>query len=90
VLMDLHMPVMDGPMAIEHIRRGESGEKMREVWIIALTADAREEQRLRVLAAGANDYLTKPLKPAELAEAFHRLLAARGTGNADNREGAEP
>jgi PAS domain S-box-containing protein len=90
VLMDLHMPVMDGPMAIEHIRRGESGEKMREVWIIALTADAREEQRLRVLAAGANDYLTKPLKPAELAEAFHRLLAARGLGNADNREGAEP
>jgi CheY-like chemotaxis protein len=90
VLMDLHIPVMDGPMAIEHIRRGESGEKMREVWIIALTADAREEQRLRVLAAGANDYLTKPLKPAELAEAFHRLLAARGLGNADNREGAEP
>lgn len=91
VLMDLHMPVMDGPMAIEHIRRGESGEKMREVWIIALTADAREEQRERVLAAGANDYLTKPLKPAELADAFHRLLAARNPGaNAENREEAEP
>lgn len=91
VLMDLHMPVMDGPMAIEHIRRGESGEKMRDVWIIALTADAREEQRERVLAAGANDYLTKPLKPAELADAFHRLLAVRGPGAAaENPESAEP
>jgi CheY-like chemotaxis protein len=91
VLMDLHMPVMDGPTAIEHIRRGGSGEKMRDVWIIALTADDREEQRERVLAAGANDYLTKPLQPAELAEAFRRLLATRGPGaGADNRKGAEP
>jgi CheY-like chemotaxis protein len=62
---------------------------MREAWIIALTADAREDQRRRVLAARANDYLTKPLKPAELAEAFHRLLAAPSLGDAANLEGAE-
>jgi CheY-like chemotaxis protein len=78
VLMDLHMPVMDGLTAIQHIRRGEAGEKMRNIWIIALTADAREDQRARVLEAGANDYLTKPLKPVELTDAFQRLLAARG------------
>jgi PAS domain S-box-containing protein len=83
VLMDLHMPVMDGLTAIEHIRRGAAGEKMREVWIIALTADAREEQRARVLAAGADDYLTKPLKPAELTDAFLRLQAARGSAGPD-------
>jgi PAS domain S-box-containing protein len=77
VLMDLHMPEMDGPTAIAHIRQGGAGEKMSAVWIIALTADARADQRERVLAGGANDYLTKPLKPAELVEAFQRLLAAR-------------
>jgi len=76
VLMDLHMPEMDGPTAIAEIRRGGAGERMRGVWIIALTADAREDQRVRVLAGGANDYLTKPLKPNELADAFRRLLAA--------------
>ena len=78
VLMDLHMPEMDGPTAIAEIRRGGAGERMRGVWIIALTADARADQRERVLAGGANDYLTKPLRPNELSEAFHRLLAARG------------
>jgi len=73
VLMDLHMPEMDGPTAITEIRRGRAGGRMQQVWIIALTADARDDQRTRVLAGGANDYLTKPLKKNELAEAFLRL-----------------
>ncbi len=83
VLMDLHMPEMDGPTAIAEIRRGRAGERMRGVWIIALTADARDDQRTRVLAGGANDYLTKPLKKNELAQALLRLppRAAAG-GNA--------
>jgi CheY-like chemotaxis protein len=77
VLMDLHMPEMDGLEAITHIRKGSSGEAMRNVWIAALTADARVDQRERVIHAGANDYLTKPIKQAELAKMLERFLVQR-------------
>jgi CheY-like chemotaxis protein len=76
VLMDLHMPEMDGMTAIAEIRRGAAGENMRQVWIAALTADARDDQREKVLAEGANDYLTKPIKPLELGAAFQRFIAS--------------
>jgi len=77
VLMDLHMPEMDGLSATKKIRAGEAGAAAQNVWIIALTADAREEQRSRTLAAGANDYLTKPVRLSELSAAFQRFLKAR-------------
>lgn len=77
VLMDLHMPEMDGLEAITYIRNGQAGEAMRNVWIAALTADARSDQRERVLAAGANDYLTKPIKQPELSKMLERFLAQR-------------
>ncbi len=77
VLMDLHMPEMDGLEAITHIRNGLARDAMRNVWIAALTADARTDQRDRVLAAGANDYLTKPIKQAELSKMLERFLAQR-------------
>ena len=76
VLMDLHMPEMDGLTAIKKIRTGEAGDSMRGVWIIALTADARVEQRERTLSAGANDYLTKPVRLPELMSAFDRYVAS--------------
>lgn len=79
VLMDLHMPELDGLTATMQIRAGEAGAAVRDVWIIALTADARSEQRERTLAAGANDYLTKPVRAAELKSAFQRYLTARRT-----------
>jgi PAS domain S-box-containing protein len=78
VLMDLHMPEMDGLSATKQIRAGAAGEAARNVWIIALTADARTEQRQRTLAAGANDYLTKPVRIPELTEALQRFLKTRG------------
>ena len=71
------MPGMDGLEAITHIRKGSSGEAMRNVWIAALTADARVDQRERVIHAGANDYLTKPIKQAELAKMLERFLVQR-------------
>lgn len=77
VLMDLHMPELDGLAATMKIRAGESGEGMRDVWIVALTADAREEQRAHTLAVGANDYLTKPVRMPELTEALRRFVQAR-------------
>jgi len=77
VLLDLHMPELDGVAALERIRAGECGLRAQTIWIAALTADVRQEQRARVLAAGANDFLTKPLQLPELEAAFRRFRAAR-------------
>ncbi len=77
VLMDLHMPEIDGLTATARIRAGDAGAGRRDVWIIALTADARQEQRERTLAAGANDYLTKPVRLADLTAALQRYVSSR-------------
>ncbi len=77
VLMDMHMPEMDGLTAIRKIRAGEAGLTATDVWIVALTADARAEQREDVFEAGANDFLTKPVAVAEFRASLERLRAAR-------------
>jgi len=74
VLMDLHMPVMDGETAIAAIRDGQIGDSMRDVWIAALTADARPEQKKKVSEAGANDYLVKPVRIKELQKMLERYV----------------
>jgi CheY-like chemotaxis protein len=77
VLMDLHMPELDGPGAIVKIRRGEAGPAAASVWITVLTADGRPEQRQHMMAAGANDYLLKPVSVAELAASLKRFIDLR-------------
>lgn len=69
VLMDLQMPVMDGVQAVTHLR-----EQGHELPIIALTADAMKGTRRKLLAAGFDDYLTKPIKPKSLLRAAKKLL----------------
>jgi len=64
VLMDIMMPEMDGLQAIEEIRR--LGGRRSEVPIIALTAKAMPDDHDRCRAAGANDYIAKPLDVAVL------------------------
>lgn len=77
VLMDLHMPELDGLGAIERIRQGHAGAPVMNIWISVLTADARGEQKEKVYQAGANDYLVKPVSLADLALGLQRYAEAR-------------
>jgi CheY-like chemotaxis protein len=74
VLMDCEMPGMDGYETTRRIRAGDCGRN-REVPIVALTADAMPEVRGDCLAAGMNDYLAKPVWPAELAATLTKWLS---------------
>jgi len=77
VLMDLHMPELDGLGAISRIRGGAAGDNARSVWITVLTADARTEQKDKVFVAGANDYLVKPVGLTDLGRSLQRYVETR-------------
>jgi PAS domain S-box-containing protein len=76
VLMDVQMPELDGLEATRRIRSMERSDKAH-VPIIALTAYAMKEDRERVMAAGMDDYLSKPLDMDELRRSLARILAER-------------
>jgi len=62
VLMDCQMPIMDGFDATRSIRQGKAGKQHKSIIIIALTANAMDEDKEQCLAAGMNDYLAKPIQ----------------------------
>lgn len=86
ILMDMQMPVMGGIEATEAIRSREMrrswvvSHELRPVYIIAMTANVMASDRDRCLEAGMNDYVAKPLRPAELFSALER---ARGGGGGE-------
>jgi len=73
LLLDLHMPEADGFRVIASIRAAEAGGAAR-LPVIALTARSRREDRQRCLAAGMDDFLVKPILPADLWSAIDRVL----------------
>lgn len=75
VLMDCHMPRMDGYAAAAMIRSEEQRRGKAPVPIIAITASAMSGDRERCLAAGMDDYLAKPVRRAELEKMLHKWLA---------------
>jgi PAS domain S-box-containing protein len=76
VLMDCHMPEMDGYETTRRIRVPATGVRNPAIPIIALTADAMAEDRQRCLSAGMNDYLAKPILSKQLTEILTKWLAA--------------
>jgi CheY-like chemotaxis protein/HPt (histidine-containing phosphotransfer) domain-containing protein len=85
VLMDCQMPELDGFQAAAQVRKLERGGQKNDrpsprLPIIALTANAIEGDRQRCLAAGMDDYVTKPIDPDHLIRTIHALLAAAPAG----------
>ncbi|MBU2926648.1 hybrid sensor histidine kinase/response regulator [Winogradskyella psychrotolerans] len=78
VLMDLQMPIMNGYEATAIIRSGDLGELNNNIPIIAVTADATDATKQRVLRLGMNDYMTKPVKKELL---FEKMNACINTHN---------
>ncbi|MGZ4109276.1 MAG: response regulator, partial [Actinomycetota bacterium] len=70
ILMDVQMPEMDGLEATRQIV--ERWPESERPWIVAMTAEAMQGDRERCLAAGMNDYITKPIRPEVLAAAVAR------------------
>jgi len=75
MLLDVHMPELDGLEVIQKLREREKNTG-HHLPVIALTARSRAEDRLQCLAAGMDEYLTKPLEGDKLCQTIERLINA--------------
>ena len=76
VLMDLQMPILGGQDAVSRIR--QSRKHYAEIPVIAMTANAMDEDRKACFEVGFNAFLTKPLKRSELIEAIDKVVNVDG------------
>ncbi|MFZ1984547.1 MAG: response regulator, partial [Desulfatitalea sp.] len=76
VLMDVQMPEMDGFEATRWIRDPGSAVRNHAVRIVAMTAQAGQEDRDHCLRAGMDDYVAKPIQPDELLRVIEKMIAA--------------
>jgi signal transduction histidine kinase/AmiR/NasT family two-component response regulator len=77
VLMDIHMPVMDGLTTLKEIRRVEAEEGRPRTPVIALTANAMRHQVELLLEAGMDDHVGKPIDVVKLLTALDRAVSGR-------------
>ena len=82
ILMDIQMPEMDGYEATTAIRQWETDAHRVPTPIVALTANAFQEELEKSLAAGCTAHLTKPIKKRTLLEAIHRYGILRSRKDA--------
>jgi CheY-like chemotaxis protein len=87
ILMDVQMPEMDGLDATRHIV-AEQPDRAKRPWIIALTANAVQGDRELCLAAGMDDYISKPIKKEQLGEELGRVRQP-AAADADSGQPAE-
>ena len=88
VLMDVQMPVLDGMEATRRIRQAQAAREpgfAREIRIVAMTANAMAGDRELCLAAGMDDYTSKPLTPAGIKRVLENHLRPAGAAPADAR-----
>ena len=83
VLLDIHMPVMDGPETVKRVRAAE--EPWRAIPVIALTADAMSGERERLISLGMDGYASKPIEQAVLLNEIHRVMSISAVTAPDGR-----
>jgi len=74
VLMDMQMPEMDGLEATRAIRAGKAGADNKDITIVAITANAMEGDKETCIAAGMDDYISKPVAFDALLAVFNKWL----------------
>ena len=75
IIMDCHMPVMDGFDTTKAIRQGAAGHCYRDIPIVALTAKAMDQDKEQCLDAGMDDYLSKPIQPDLFYHTINRWMS---------------
>lgn len=79
ILMDCEMPVMDGYEAARQIRLHEQEEHRERICIIAVTSNTMPDNRERCLAAGMDDYTSKPMRATTIQQILERVRPTQTT-----------
>ncbi len=79
IFLDLHLPDIHGSEVLSHLR---ADPRTAGLPVVVLSADATPGQLKKLLASGANEYLTKPLDVAKVLAALDRFLGPNGDGGA--------